>query len=557
MLNHSKINSIAILGLLVFIVLQIVAYRAATVKPANVWTNQHQTFLKTLSSVNSLNQDLEIELRDFLFFSKVSTVFPLDNTSLKLMQDFKQLTGIDLENRQQQDRLHLRLKPLLLKNIALSKKIVEIYQKHGIKLAIAEFYSPNNYFLSKEIKNILHEIESDERSHFEYHIQQDKINNNHLSLLIFTGSLISILFFSLLFFVNSSLLRKYFNQHQLLQSVLNCMEAGVLARDSQGALILTNPAAQKILDVRSSDKVISDIFERNSLYHIGATTPMSLDELPSTKALEGQSIDNMVLQFKSNINQRETFLSISARPLVTIHGKHIGGIVVARDISEEKKNYDELEAFSYSVSHDLSSPLHSIIGFTKIIAENKNISPESQDALAEVLNATNDMEKIISGLIELSRLSHVKLKLKDVNLSLLVQDSCSKLQERHSKHQIKFVIAENIMAKGDTQLLETVTNNLLNNAYKYSSLKSEAVIEFGVLKKNGQQIYFIRDNGVGFDMQFKEKLFKPFERLHSTQEFPGTGIGLATVERVIKRHGGKIWAESEINEGATFYFTLS
>jgi light-regulated signal transduction histidine kinase (bacteriophytochrome) len=199
------------------------------------------------------------------------------------------------------------------------------------------------------------------------------------------------------------------------------------------------------------------------------------------------------------------------------------------------------------------------MGFSQILLEEHNaekLNSESLDALTRIIAATRRMGAVIDGLLVLARLSQQELKKEDIDLSLLVHELASDLQELDHKRKIQFVIQDNIKVNGDHRLLMLIMSNLMNNAYKFSSQKAETRIELGSIILNNKKTFFLRDNGAGFDMRHSDKLFKPFQRLHATRDFPGMGIGLATVQRMIQRHSGKIWAEAEVNKGAIFYFTL-
>ena len=219
----------------------------------------------------------------------------------------------------------------------------------------------------------------------------------------------------------------------------------------------------------------------------------------------------------------------------------------------------ELEAFSYSVSHDLRAPLRSIDGFSQAIAEDyaDKLDEQGKDYIKRVRAATQKMEQLIDDMLRLSRLSRVELHNEQVDLSNLARMTLEKLQTTTApSRKIKAIIQDEILVKADKRLLEILIENLLGNAWKFTSNNKHPTIEFGSMKKEKETIFFIRDNGAGFDMAYADKLFIPFQRLHSIDEFPGTGIGLAIVSRIIHRHGGKIWAEGEVGKGATFYFTL-
>ena len=218
----------------------------------------------------------------------------------------------------------------------------------------------------------------------------------------------------------------------------------------------------------------------------------------------------------------------------------------------------ELKAFSYSVSHDLRAPLRSIDGFSQALLEDYNdkLDATGKNYLERVRAASQRMARLIDDLLQLSRLTRGEMNYEPVDLSQLVQSISSELKERQPERRVDFVIKEELVAQGDVRLLQVVLENLLGNAFKFTGMHPSAVIEFGSVPHNGKSAYYVRDDGAGFDMVFSDKLFGAFQRLHGATEFEGTGIGLATVQRIIHRHGGLIWAESAVEKGATFYFTL-
>lgn len=218
----------------------------------------------------------------------------------------------------------------------------------------------------------------------------------------------------------------------------------------------------------------------------------------------------------------------------------------------------ELEAFAYSVSHDLRAPLRAIDGFSQALLEDyeAKLDEEGKDDLRRVRSATQKMAQLIDDILVLSRVGRRELRLEKVNLSAMAEELARELRESDPQRQVQWVIAPGVEVMADGELLRIAMSNLIGNAWKYTSKKEKARIEFGVLDGEGRKVYFIRDNGAGFDMRYVNKLFVPFQRLHSASEFPGTGVGLATAQRVIRRHQGSIWAEGRAGEGATFYFTL-
>ncbi len=231
--------------------------------------------------------------------------------------------------------------------------------------------------------------------------------------------------------------------------------------------------------------------------------------------------------------------------------------VVERTVQLEATN-KELEVFAYSVSHDLRAPLRSIDGFSQVLLEeyNDKIDSMGQDCLQRVRNAAQRMAQLIDDLLNLSRVNRGEMNIQQVNLSNIANEIANELHDSDPKREVKFNIQDKLIANADGRLLRIVLENLLGNAFKFSLKQATAKIEFGMFLKDDIPVYFIRDNGAGFDMKYVDKLFGAFQRLHTIDEFEGTGIGLATVQRIIHRHGGRVWAEGEVEKGATFYFTI-
>jgi two-component system, sensor histidine kinase len=219
----------------------------------------------------------------------------------------------------------------------------------------------------------------------------------------------------------------------------------------------------------------------------------------------------------------------------------------------------ELESFSYSVAHDLRSPLGKIQGFARVLeeAEEKGDAAGRADALRRMLSAAKHMEAIIDGLLKLSRLSRQEFKLESVDLTLLARQEAEELKAGEPGRRVEFEAAPGLAARADEAFCRIILGNLLKNAWKFTGKSPSAKVSFGGEVRGGETVFWVRDDGAGFDPQHAGKLFTPFSRLHGAAEFPGTGIGLATVRRAVERHGGRIWAESEPGKGAAFFFTLA
>jgi PAS domain S-box-containing protein len=255
------------------------------------------------------------------------------------------------------------------------------------------------------------------------------------------------------------------------------------------------------------------------------------------------------------------------------HGDMLDGFVCsALDITERKRGEQallksveqlaaankELESFSYSLSHDLRAPLRTMKGFSDILEEDysNDLDAKGRDFLDRIAAGADRMNEIIDDMLSMAKISRHELRVTEIDLSLIAASVFDNLRQAEPERNVKVVIAGRMKAKGDVRLINLALSNLLENAWKYSGKIPDAAIEFGVAEINGERVYFVRDNGVGFDMGQAHRLFIPFQRLHSESQFPGTGVGLAIVKKVIQRHGGRIWAESEIGKGACFRFSL-
>jgi light-regulated signal transduction histidine kinase (bacteriophytochrome) len=228
---------------------------------------------------------------------------------------------------------------------------------------------------------------------------------------------------------------------------------------------------------------------------------------------------------------------------------------LVRDLEHKNR---ELESFSYAVSHDLRAPLRRIDSFSRAVLESQGdrLDEAGQRFLSRVREASQQMSQLIDDVLYLSRVTRAELRDQEVDLSSLASLALTRLQEAEPGRPVEIKVRPGVIVTGDSQLLRIALENLLENAWKFTAREPTPRIEFGVTQIGGEPTYFVRDNGAGFDMTYADRLFGPFQRLHAHHEFPGSGIGLATVQRIIHRHGGRVWAEGLVGQGATFQFTL-
>ncbi len=361
-----------------------------------------------------------------------------------------------------------------------------------------------------------------------------------------------------------------------LAAVVESSDDAIISKTLGGTITAWNRGAEKV-------------FGYSSVEAVGK--PMTI-LLPSDRIGEESDILARISRGES-VNHYETVrvrkdgskinVSVTISPIRDSAGVITGASKIARDITEHKaaereiralnQNLEarviertaelkaankELEAFTYSVSHDLRAPIRHISGFTKILVEkfNSSLPDEAQQHLQTVERAARRMGQMVDEMLKLARLGRQALEFEVANLNLLVTDVVNLLAPEIEGRQVQWKIDDLPSIECDRILIRQVFQNLIGNALKYSRTRSPAAIEIGQMEKEGESVIFVRDNGVGFDMRYADKLFGVFQRLHLAEEFEGTGIGLATVERIIKKHRGSVWAEAEPNRGATFYFTL-
>jgi PAS domain S-box-containing protein len=348
-------------------------------------------------------------------------------------------------------------------------------------------------------------------------------------------------------------------------NILNHIHDSVITTNMEGMVTSWNRGAERLfgyLTDEALEKHISFVFPevQHEFLENQVITPLKT---------KGEHDVEVVMLRKSG----ETFPALmSLSMLRDTEGAPKGMVGYSLDITAQKKAEalaikraeelavlnQELESFSYSVSHDLRAPLRSIDGFSQALAEDyaAQFDDTAKDYLQRVRTAAQRMAKLIDDLLKLSRMTRSKVKRIKLSLSTIANEITNQLQENEPQRQVTFDIESNLYASADAGLIRIVLQNLLGNAWKYTSNNTDAHIVFGKMPHDRETVFFVSDDGVGFDMQYADKLFGAFQRLHKSNEFEGTGIGLATVQRIIHRHGGIVWAKSELDKGATFYFTL-
>jgi len=367
-------------------------------------------------------------------------------------------------------------------------------------------------------------------------------------------------------------------ERALLRTVIDNLPDRIYVKDSARRYLLVNQSDLRHRHLATDEAILGktahDILPRKYADAFDAEDRAVLES--------GEPLVNREIVVE-NGDDKKAWIMANKVPLRDAAGKIFGMVGIHRDITEVRQSAEaiiklnaeleqrvmertaqlentnkELESFAYSISHDLRAPLRSIDGFSKALMDDyqDRLEATALDYLRRVRAASQRMATLIDDLLALSRITRSEMRRKATDLSALAEDIVSELRREQPQREIDFSVANGIRASADAGLLRVALENLLGNAWKFTGRQSKAIISVGVENRDGQPVYFIRDNGAGFDMRYADKLFGAFQRLHREADFAGTGVGLATVQRIIRRHGGQIWAEAAVGKGATFFFTL-
>lgn len=371
-----------------------------------------------------------------------------------------------------------------------------------------------------------------------------------------------------------------------LQTIVENLTEGLAVSDLDGQLLHFNRVALDLHGFATLEECRRHLSEYADMFELSDMdgTALPMDQWPLARVLRGEKLSNLEVRIKRKQNGWERVFNYGGTLVHDVGGQPVMAVVTISDISERSKAEDEirrlneelemrvasrtaqleavnqeLEAFSYSVSHDLRAPLRHINGFSLALLEDyaERLDEAGQSYLRELRGASQEMAGLIDDLLQLARVTRTEMRREAVNLSAMARAIMNELQNMEAERAVIVDIAEELWVHGDKHLLQVMMKNLLGNAWKFTAKREQAEITFGQCPKDGEIYYFVRDNGAGFDMEYVGRLFGAFQRLHTAKEFDGTGIGLATVQRIVHRHGGRVRAEGEVNKGAMFYFTLA
>jgi len=367
------------------------------------------------------------------------------------------------------------------------------------------------------------------------------------------------------------------------RALLDNLVEGVVACDDQGALVLFNRTLREWQGLDPAQLPMEAWAGHYDLFQADGTTPMATQAIPLVRAFNGEVLRGAAMTIRAQ-EQPVRHLLANGAPILDPQGRRLGAVVVMHDITARKATDQllqqlnesleerirqrtalleaanaELDAFSYSVSHDLRAPLRGIDGFSQALLEEcgERLDATGRHYLQRVRAGTRRMGQLIDDLLQLSRVSRSAIHRRPLDLGAMAGPLLEELRQRDPARSLTFAVEPGLLASGDQGLVRSVLENLLGNAWKYSARVPAAHIElFRETQPDGTEAFCVRDNGAGFDMAYAGKLFTAFQRLHSTHDFEGSGIGLAIVQRIIARHGGRVWARGAVDQGASFYFTL-
>jgi PAS domain S-box-containing protein len=530
-----------------------------------LWMTHANRVLFHSEQILSLIIDLEAGQRGFALTGIEEFLTPTRNAAEKLNKHIITLGELTTDNIIQQQR-STALNKLLSEKLVFTNKAIESRKVFGYDSARIINSSMKGKQLTDSIRDLINEIQLEEnkllveRSEFAQ-ARIELFNRNFVAMLFATGAILILLFYAI--YVNLKARGKAeFSLREALhkiEGIYNNAPCGYHSVDASGMFVEINNTFLDWLQYRREEVIHKKRFR-------DIVAPGSLDRM--NDGFESLKKNGVVRDHELEITRKDGtsfYILINASALYDENRKFIQSRSTVLDYSEQRKSLlkieqlnHELESFSYSVSHDLRAPLRSIDGYTQILMEDyaPKLDQEGKRLLDVVVNNARRMARLIDDLLDFSKVSRKELARTTVNTESLVNSILNEIRAQEPNRDVELKIDHLFNCEADPNLLRQVWFNLLSNALKYTRRKQKAIIEISSVQSANEVVYTIKDNGTGFDMQYSNKLFGVFQRLHRQNEFEGTGVGLAIVHRIVTRHGGRVWAKGEIDNGAVFHFSL-
>jgi PAS domain S-box-containing protein len=533
------------------------------------WVSDTYLIIEKLNAILADLTDAETSQRGYLITGEESYLKPYQAARERVREDVRTLKEFIVNDSKQKDLAEFE--PVVTAKLTELDDRIQIRSRHGLAALTATQIDVGTQYMDR-LRSLISQKKLEEQRLLSQRIETAKASSREIKRVLILGNVLALAFLSSAgFAIHGELDKRSRSEETLRHSeerfrllVSNVKDYAILMLDPRGHIVSWNDGAERIKGYRA-EEVIGQHF---SIFYPPEDQDKPAYELKMV-AEQGRLEDE---GWRVRKDGSRFWANVIITALRDGKGQLRGFVKVTRDMTERRQNEEkmrthnaqleaankELEAFCYSVSHDLRAPLRGIDGFSQALLEEnaKQLDSQGRDYLQRIRMSGRRMAALIDDLLSLSRVTRTVMCREPVDLSSMADSIAADLHNCEPGRRVALVIAPGLRAEADPRLLRIVMENLLGNSWKFTAKRETAQIEVGKIQDNGRSAYFVRDNGAGFDPKYAAKLFGAFQRLHGMNEFPGTGIGLATVQRIIHRHGGSVWADAELDHGATFYFTL-